>query len=285
MVVRVPALPQPGQTVSGGEFQVFGGGKGANQAIAARRAGSDVRFIAAVGDDDFGNAAIGALAAEGIDTTGIQIIADTSSGIAMIFVSEAGENCIAVAPGANARLSPELLLGRESAFDNADLLLIQLETPIDTVTAAVRLATNSALPVILNPAPAMPLPDSSLQHLFCITPNESEAEALTGIEVSDEASAIAAADALLQRGVGNVVITLGARGALLRNADQTHFQSAQAVEVVDTTAAGDTFNGVFAAMVAKGRALDDAVEAAVAAATISVQTAGAIDSIPYLQNS
>ena len=282
MVIRVPKLPQPGETISGGDFQVFGGGKGANQSIAARRAGGKVKFIAAVGSDDLGKTAIDTFAAEGIDTTGIQIIDDSASGVAFIFVSEAGENCIGVAPGANARLTPEALLGQQHAFDEAALLLMQLEIPIETVEAAIAMAATRDLPVILNPAPARQLPEQLLAGLFCITPNETEAEALTGISVNDEKSAMAAAHLLLQRGVQNVVITMGSKGALLCNADGTHHQSAELVNVVDTTGAGDTFNGVFAAMIAKGRALPDALQTSVAAATISVQSAGAIESIPRL---
>ena len=282
MVIRVSELPQPGETVAGNEFQIFGGGKGANQAIAARRAGAMVQLIAAVGNDDFGKTAIDSFAAEGIDTNGIQIIDGTPSGVAMIYVSEAGENCIAVAPGANALLTPQALLDQQRAFDDADLLLMQLETPLETVAAAVKMASVNSKPVIINPAPATPLPDSILEGLFCITPNETEAEALSGVAVTDPQSAIAAADVLLQRGVGNVVITLGSQGALLHNASGTHYEPAESVEVVDTTAAGDTFNGVFAAMIAAGGSPEEAIVPAVRAATISVQTAGAIASIPAL---
>ena len=159
---------------------------------------------------------------------------------------------------------------------------MQLEIPLETVAAAVAMAAERSLPIILNPAPATALTDSILGSLFCITPNETEAEALTGVTVSDDETAVAAADALLQRGVQNVVITLGARGAMLHNADGTHYQQAEPVDVVDTTAAGDTFNGVFAAMIAAEFSLREAMTFAVKAATISVQTAGAITSIPRL---
>ena len=283
MVIRVSDLPRPGETVAGDEFRIFGGGKGANQAIAARRAGGKVQLIAAVGNDDFGKTAVDTFAAEGIDTTGIQIFEDAPSGVAMIYVSEAGENCIAVAPGANALLTPQALLDQQHAFDDADLLLMQLETPLETVAAATKMANANDIPVIINPAPAAPLPDSILEGLFCTTPNETEAEALTGVAVTDQQSAIAAADVLLQRGVRNVVITLGSRGALLHNANGAHYQSAESVDVVDTTAAGDTFNGVFAAMIADGKSPQEAIGPAVRAATLSVQTAGAIASIPMLK--
>jgi len=261
---------------------IFGGGKGANQAIAAKRAGAAVRFIAAIGDDDFGKSALQTFAAEGIDTSSIQILADTPSGVAMIFVDAAGENCIGVASGANARLTPEIFQSQQYAFDDIAVLLMQLETPLETVAAAMQMAAARELPVILNPAPAQALSKDLLQGLYCITPNETEAELLSGIAVSDEASAIEAAEALRQQGVQNVIVTLGAKGALLCNAAGTFFQPAETVEVVDTTAAGDTFNGVLAAMIAKGQSLQSAVETAVRAATMSVQSAGAIASIPHL---
>ena len=282
MVIKVPELPLPGQTIAGEDFQIFGGGKGANQAIAAKRAGAAVRFIAAIGDDDFGKSALQTFAAEGIDTSSIQILVDTPSGVAMIFVDAAGENCIGVASGANARLTPEILQSQQYAFDDVEVLLMQLETPLQTVAAAMQMAAARELPVILNPAPAQALPKDLLQGLYCITPNETEAELLSGIAVKDEASAIAAAEAMRQQGVQNIIVTMGAKGALLCNAAGTHFQPAETVKVVDTTAAGDTFNGVLAAMIAKGCPLQSAVEKAVRAATISVQSAGAIASIPHL---
>ena len=282
MVIRIPKLPKPGQTISGGEFQIFGGGKGANQAIAARRAGAKVTFIAAVGNDDFGKTAIASIRAEGIETTGIEVDYEAPSGVALIFVNDDGENCIAVAPGANARLTPEILIRQQHAFDAAGLLLVQLEAPMETVAAAVSMAASCDIAVILNPAPAKQLSDEILRDLYCLTPNESEAEALTGIAVVDETSAVTAADALLDRGVQNVVVTLGANGALLRNADGTHHQAAELVDVVDTTGAGDTFNGVLAAMIVKGLSLPEAMATAVSAASISVQSAGAVASIPRL---
>ena len=282
MVIKVPELPRPGQTIAGEDFQIFGGGKGANQAIAAKRAGAAVRFIAAIGDDDFGKSALQTFAAEGIDTSSIQILADTPSGVAMIFVDAGGENCIGVASGANARLTPELLQSQQYAFDDVAVLLMQLETPLETVAAAMQMAAARELPVILNPAPAQALSKDLLQGLYCITPNETEAELLSGIAVNDEASAIEAAEAMRQQGVQNVIVTLGAKGALLCSAAGTYLQPAEAVKVVDTTAAGDTFNGVLAAMIAKGESLQSAVETAVRAATMSVQRAGAIASIPHL---
>lgn len=275
MVIRVRDLPRPGQSVMGDEFQVFGGGKGANQAIAAQRAGANVRLLAAVGDDDFGKAAIDRFKTAGIDTQGIQIIEGVSSGVAMIFVNDDGENCIGIAAGANARLTPELVTNQQHLFDDAELLLVQLETPVESVARAVGLATERNIRVVLNPAPAATLSDELLGQVFCITPNETEAEALTGVAVVDGQSAAAAAAMLLQRGVQNVIVTMGANGALLCNAEGAHHQRAEPVSVVDTTGAGDTFNGAFAARLTAGFSLHDAVEFAVAAATQSVQFAGA----------
>jgi ribokinase len=280
MVIRVPSLPLPGQTVLGVNFEIFAGGKGANQAVAARRAGAEVRFLAAIGNDSFGRSAIDTYAAEGIDTSLLQMLDDVPSGVAMIFVSDSGENSIAVAPGANSYLSPQALQRQNDLFDDTSVLLLQLETPLATVTAAIELAFLQGTPCILNPAPAAAIPDDVLAKLFCITPNENEASVLTGINVTDVQSAQRAADVLLQRGVKHVVITMVAKGALLHNAELTHHEKAPSVTVVDSTAAGDTFNGVLAAAVGEGLSLPDGIRLAVAAATLSVQSAGAIVSIP-----
>jgi ribokinase len=282
MVVTVDELPRPGQTVLGGDFQTFAGGKGANQAVAARRAGGEVCFVAALGADDLGRHAIASLSGEGIDVSRLQVLDGNASGVALIFVSRAGENCIAVAPGANSALSAGYLRENSDLFAAASIVLLQLETPLETVAAAVELASAVGTPCILNPAPAAAIPDSILSELFCITPNQGEAEILTGIEVTDLASATAAARALLQRGVDNVVITMGESGALLCNTDGAHHQAAERVAVVDTTGAGDTFNGVFAAKLASGNSIRDALASAVVAATLSVQSAGAIASVPRL---
>lgn len=281
LVIRVPRLPLPGQTVLGNSFETFAGGKGANQAVAARRAGANVRFLAAVGNDVYGKNAIDGFTADGIDTSLIQMIDDVPSGVAMIVVSENGENSIAVAPGANGRLTPDALGDPAHLFADTSLVLLQLETPLETVNAAIEHAHRQGVRCILNPAPAAPIPEDTLTKLFCITPNENEAECLTGIRVFDQKSALRAADQLRQSGVENVVITMGENGALLHSADETYYQPAARVSAVDTTAAGDTFNGVLAAMIAEGRSNREAVRIAVAAATRTVQTTGAIASVPY----
>ncbi len=274
MVVTVDELPHPGQTVLGDNFQVFAGGKGANQAIAAQRAGANVRFLTAVGNDDFGKAAIDALVAAGIETDAVHVVSEVPSGVALILVDRNGENCIAVAPGANAHITPELLDDYDHIFSDVGFLLIQLETPLDAVEKALALARKNNMKVILNPAPAATLPKALLENLFCITPNQTELEVLTGMEVRNVPNAADAASNLLQRGVQNVVVTLGENGALICNSDGTHHEQAEAVKVVDTTGAGDTFNGVFAAMLAEGKNQRDATQFAVQAATLSVQYAG-----------
>ncbi len=274
MVIRVSGLPLPGETVLGDQFQIFAGGKGANQAIAAHRAGANVRFLAAVGDDDFGKSAIETLVAEGIDTDAVQIVSGVPSGVALILVDHHGENCIAVSPGANAHITPKVINEYGHIFTDIGFLLVQLETPMDAVEQAVALAAKNNIKVILNPAPAATLTNTMLEKLFCITPNESELEALTGKEVRNVKNAVDAAGVLLQRGVQKVVVTMGESGALICNSDGAHHEKADSVQVVDTTGAGDTFNGVFTATLAAGKSLRNALRLAVAAASLSVQYAG-----------
>jgi len=274
MVIRVGGLPHPGETVLGDQFQIFAGGKGANQAIAAHRAGANVRFLTAVGDDDFGKAAINTLVAEGIDTDAVQVVSGVPSGVALILVDHHGENCIAVAPGANAHITPKVVKEYGHIFMDVGFLLVQLETPMAAVEQAIALAAENNVKVILNPAPAATLSNNVLEKLFCITPNESELEALTGKEVRNVKNAVDAASQLLQGGVQNVVVTMGESGALLCNSDGAHHEKADSVQVVDTTGAGDTFNGVFTATLAAGQSLRNALRLAVAAASLSVQYAG-----------
>jgi ribokinase len=283
MVINVADIPVAGQTLMGDEFATFAGGKGANQAVAARRAGAEVSFIAAVGDDSFGDMAVKGFVAEGIDTQHIEIISNMPSGVALIFVSHAGENCIGVAPGANNCLTPELIEQHRDLFGQVSHVLVQLETPLETVSKVVEVAGEYGVKVILNPAPApeRALPKTLLQQLYCITPNETEAELLTGINVIDVESATLAARHLISQGVKNVVMTLGAQGALMVNQQTVLHLAAPEVKVVDTTAAGDTFNGVLVCALAEGLPLVEAITLSVQAASLSVQNAGAIASIPF----
>lgn len=280
MIVQLDKIPNPGETLLGGKFVTAPGGKGANQAVAAARAGGDVVFIARIGNDLFGNETLPRLEAEKIDVT--HIIRDPSepSGVALIFVSKAGENSIGVAPGANSCLSPSDVQKAVESFSQAAYLLIQLETPLNTVIAAVNLATSHQIPVILNPAPATQLPSSLLQNISIITPNETEAEFLTGVKVADVASAEKAAIALLQQGVSTVIITMGARGAFVANDQDSFMVPSLQICAKDSTAAGDVFNGALAVALGEEMSIRDAVSFACAAAAVSVTRMGAQTSIP-----
>lgn len=280
MVIRVARIPKPGETILGGEFDTAPGGKGANQAVAAQRAGGDVTFVARIGKDVFGEQALEGFRAEGIHVDHITTDKSAPSGVALIFVGADGQNSIAVASGANAQLSRSDIKNAASAFDRAGVLLMQLETPLPTVQLAAQMAAAREIPVILNPAPACPLPDALLRRVTILTPNETEAELLTGIHVTDSRSAAKAAQALLERGVGTVVMTLGSKGVLVAMTGMERHVPGFKVKAVDTTAAGDTFNGALAVGLAEGKPLLDAVLFANAAAALSVTKMGAQPSAP-----
>jgi len=280
MIVRVPRIPRPGETVLGGEFAMAGGGKGANQAVAAARAGGRVTFIARVGDDVFGERALAGLAADGIDTRFVLRTAGAASGVALIDVDDRGENSISVASGANALLSAEDVENAAVAFAEADIVLVQLESPIEAVEAAVRKAWEKGVPVILNPAPARPLDEGLLSRVSVLTPNENEAELLSGIAVRDADGVQRAAARLRARGPATVIITMGDRGVYASAPEFEGLVPAFNVNPVDTTAAGDVFNGALAVALAEKQALRDALRFAQAAAAISVTRPGAQPSAP-----
>ena len=280
MIIKMERIPKPGETIIGGEFASAAGGKGANQAVGAARAGGAVTLIARVGQDMFGDKAIAGFIADGINVDHVVRDRTSPSGVALIFVGQNGENSIAVASGANARLTPADVRKAKSAFREANVVLLQLETPLDTVQVAAELAVAAGGRVILNPAPARPLPDKLLRRLYLLTPNESEAELLTGVAVDNEDGATKAANALLARGAQNVIITMGARGALVVGKNLRQLIPAFKVKAVDTTAAGDVFNGTLAFGLAEGRSLLEAARFASAAAAISVTRMGAQTSAP-----
>jgi len=278
MIVQLPRIPGPGETLLGGEFVMAAGGKGANQAVAAARAGGQVSFVAALGSDMFGDKALEGFEKEGIDVSHVRRDPKKPSGVALIFVADSGENSIAVAGGANGALKSTHL--EASWFGPDTILVMQLETPLPTVKRAAQLARTAGGQVILNPAPACDLPDTLLRNIDILTPNEHEAALLTGRKVTDETSARAAARKLRKRGVRCVIITLGAQGAYVANDTVEQLVPGFQVKAVDTTAAGDVFNGALAACLAEGADLLDAVRFAHAAAACSVQRLGAQPSVP-----
>ena len=281
MVVKSERIPVPGETILGGRFLMNPGGKGANQAVAAARLEGDVTFIAKVGDDLFGREARALFQKERIDTSHLLTDPDNPSGVALIMVDAKGENCISVASGANASLSPRDLEAARNVIEAADVLLMQLETPVETVLCAARWAAAKGRTVILNPAPAAALPPELFPCLALITPNETEAELLTGIRVDDGTSARKAAEKLCGMGVEAVIITMGSRGSYLYRDGRGEQIPVQPVRRVDTTAAGDIINGALAVGLAEGMELRDAIGLASRAATISVTRMGAQSSAPY----
>ncbi|HLG51340.1 MAG TPA: ribokinase [Chloroflexota bacterium] len=280
MIVRSETLPRPGETVVGGELLTAGGGKGANQAVAARRLGADVRFIACVGQDPAGSAELARLQEDGLATSWVRIDAAAPTGTALILVDRHGQNMISVAPGANARLSPADVQAARMAFASAQVLLVQLEVPLDTVRAALELGRAHGLITILNPAPAGSLPDDLLRLVDWLTPNEVEAAALLGTRVEGLEAALAAARALRMRGPRHVVITLGAQGAVYAGDGDGWWVPPFPVAAVDSTAAGDAFNAALAVALAEGRPIPEVLRYAGAAGACAVTHAGARPSLP-----
>lgn len=281
MVIAGPKIPHPGETVSGGRFLMNPGGKGANQAVAVARLSAkrgNCTFIAKVGNDLFGRDSVVRMKKDGIDA---KLIVDRKepSGTALILVDAKGQNVISVALGANGTLVPKDIAPYRKDIEDAAALLMQLETPITTVVAAARWAHAKGVPVILNPAPAAKLPRELYACLDWITPNETEAELLTGVRVTDAKSASKAVDVFLKRGVKHVVITMGSKGVYC--GDCRKLYSAKRVRAVDCVAAGDTFNGAFAVALAEGRNCREAIAFAQAAAAISVTRPGAQTSVPF----
>ena len=278
--LALPRLPHPGETVSGGMLLTNLGGKGANQAVAARKLGAEVRMLGAVGEDGPGREIRERLDAAGIDVTGIVAVPDAATGTALIFVDAEGRNQIGVAPGANHRLTVEMLRPYEGAIAWADVVVCQLETPLPVVRWALEEAHRHGVRAILNPAPVRELPDDLLGLVAYLTPNEGEAAALAGIPIGDMDSARGAGRRLLERGAATVIVTLGGEGALVCQRDRIVHFPAFKVAVVDTTAAGDAFTGALAVGLAAGGTLDEAVPLAAATAALSCTRRGAQDSLP-----
>ena len=280
MVVRALQLPRAGETVLGGDFTQGAGGKGANQAVAAARAGAAVAMVGCVGDDQRGRDAVDGLRREGVEVSQIHRLSEAASGVALIVVDADGQNCIAVAPGANACLTPAMMRHAEPLLAAAEVVLVQLEVPLDAVVETATIASGHGGRVILDPAPAQPLPDALWRHLALVTPNAAEAAALTGREIRDQGDARAVAGLLLERGVESAIVTLGADGVLVATRQAQIVIGGLAVETVDTTAAGDTFAGALAARLVEGADLVDASRFANAAAAVAVTRMGAQPSVP-----
>ncbi|MBO9342336.1 MAG: ribokinase [Roseiflexus sp.] len=279
LVVRTPRLPAPGETLTGYTFFTAPGGKGANQAVACARLGAPTRMVGRVGDDLFGEQLRASLRSFGVQDDGV-LTTPGPSGVALIAVDDLAENTIVIVPGANGSVSIADIPRLEAVLDGARILLVQLEVPIETVVAAARAAHTRGVTVILDPAPALPLPDELYALADIITPNEHEAATLTGIAVRDDQGAIAAARALIARGARRVAIKLGARGALTADAEGEQFWSPFTVTPVDTVAAGDAFNGGLAVALSEGRSFDEAIRWGLAAGALSVTRHGAQPSMP-----
>jgi len=284
LVVRSSRIPQPGETIIGGDFCTVPGGKGANQAVAAARLGAQVSMVGRVGRDAFAGPLLDNLALAGVGHTFVTRDPEAATGVALIVVDETGQNSIVVASGANARLSPADVDAAEAAITAAAVLLLQLESPLETVTRAAEVARGHGVTVILNPAPARPLPAALLSLVDVLIPNESETALLTGMPVGNQAEAGAAAMALRESGVvGTVILTLGERGALLARAGGAERFPACEVTPVDTTAAGDAFVGSFAVAMAEGKSVAEAVRWGNAAGALATTKLGAQLSLPTRQ--
>lgn len=281
MVFKTPRMPMPGETLMGHSFHQVHGGKGANQAVAAARMGGAVDFVAKVGDDLNGKSCLQALAQDGINLQHVSVMADSATGVAGILLDDAGENCIVLTNGANALMCTADIDKASNTIAQAKLLLCQLETPVETVLYAIECARQANVKVVLNPAPAQNLSDAVLAQVDYLVVNETEAALLSGLEVSDSTSAKAAAEVLRARGAKIVLLTLGAMGMWVAACEESYFLPAFKVEVVDTTAAGDTFVGSFAVAIAEGMELGPACLFAQSAAALAVTQLGAQTSIPY----
>lgn len=280
-ILNLETFPTPGETVTGNQYQVAFGGKGANQAVAAGRSGASIAFIACTGDDHTGERVRTQLKSDNIDIAPVSVVEGESTGVALIFVNGEGENVIGIHAGANAALTTERVTAQHKIIADAQALLMQLESPVDSVLAAAKIAHENHTTVVLNPAPARVLSDELLALVDIITPNETEAEKLTGIRVENDDDAARAAKALHDKGIETVIITLGSRGVWASVNGEGRRVPGFRVKAIDTIAAGDTFNGALVTALLEGTSLDDAIRFAHAAAAIAVTRKGAQPSVPW----
>ena len=280
MTVVADRLPVPGETVLGGKFAMGQGGKGANQAVAAQRLGGDVTFICKVGRDIFGENSIKEYQKDGMDTSKV-MYSDQPSGVALISVDTHAENCIVVASGANGDITVEDIEANRKDIEEAGILLLQLEIPVDAVVRAAKIGHEAGVYVVLNPAPACDLPEEIYQYLSLIIPNQTEIALMTGIEANDEEGAAKAVEALQSKGTKDVIVTMGSKGSMVYNNGKATFVPSRKVNAVDTTAAGDTYCGGLCVALSEGKDIIAAAEFATASSALTVQKRGAQDSIPY----
>jgi len=279
MTVKTTEMPSPGETVLGGEFTMSPGGKGANQAVAARRLDGDVSFICKVGRDLFGDNSIKHYVEEGLDVSGI-LRSDQPSGVALITVDSKAENSIVVASGANVDINDDDIKASEAALRSCDILLMQLEIPVPAVLKAARIAYEAGATVVLNPAPYSELPEEIFKYISLFIPNETELSHFSGKPVNDVLSAISAAEVLFEKGVGKMIVTMGSKGSLILDGNDPEFVKAYRVEATDTTGAGDTYCGALCVGIAEGKSLKEAAEFASAASALSVTKMGAQTAMP-----
>ena len=282
LVAVIDRFPKPGETITGREFGIYPGGKGANQAVALGRLGADVRMVGKLGDDLYGRKYMETLKNNGVDNSGIGIEPAASSGVALIEVESTGENRIIIIPGANGMVDCGFIDSKLELMLECDIFLLQLEIPVETVAYAIKILKNNGKTVILDPAPAAKLPDDIFPFLDYITPNETELEALTGIKIKNDTDIKAAAGYLLAKGVGTVIAKVGKRGAFIINNHEFLYSPVFDVKVIDTTAAGDSFNAGFAYALAQGRNLTECAAFANAVASLSTTAKGAQDAMPTL---
>lgn len=283
-ILTLADFPSPGETKMGIDYQPAFGGKGANQAVAAARAGITTQFIAAVGEDSAGQTVITALNNDHINTDNIEIIPRVNTGLAMIFINQQGENEIGIYGGANNALTPEVVTLHQSIITESNMLLVQLEIPTETIELAIQWAKEATIPVILNPAPAKPLSQKLLSRIDIIVPNQTETELLTGVKIRDNKQDPRKAAAILhKKGIPTVIITLGENGVFVSEDHHSYSVAAHKVKVIDTLGAGDTFCGALAAALLEGKSLEEAVKFSNQAAAITVSRKGAIPAIPYKQ--
>ncbi len=280
LVATVPRLPSPGETVMGIDFIIAPGGKGANQAVAIARIGGDVTFIAKIGTDDNGKRSLENFKKDGINTEFVFQTDEVPSGVALIFVDKNGENMLVPVPGANGRLLPDDIDKARSAIENADIIVLQLEIPLETVKHTIEIAHKANVPIVLNPAPGRKLEPDLIKMISYITPNETEAEILTDVKVIDYNTAEESGRKLLQFGAKTVIVTLGKRGAMVVTHNCSQLVSAYQVNAVDATAAGDAFTGGFAYAIATGKDIISSVKFGNAVAGLTVTKMGAQPSMP-----